>query len=76
MPSAWDVEPEEERWSDREAWRGEEYPENSDAWRQDGDQGFVWAGDEGEAPGQDNAAGWPEDLAGPEYWMYRDNEET
>jgi hypothetical protein len=75
MPSPWDVEPEEERWSSRDAWRGEQYPDNCDAWRQDSDQGFVWAEEESEPPEPDNAAGWPEDLAGPEYWMYRDKEE-
>jgi hypothetical protein len=81
MPAAWESETEDELWSDREAWRGDEHQDDCDAWRQDVSQEEEeeeqeeWAADEEESPAEDTSNGWPEDLAGPEYWMFRDFEE-
>lgn len=72
----WDTSDDEAPWSDREAWRGEAHPELTDAWRAEYDAGQVWA------PEQDDEEviieiidlseeEWPEDLAGPEYWLFK-----
>jgi hypothetical protein len=79
MPAAWESEAEEERWSDREAWRGDEHQDACDAWDQDvseeEEDEEEWAADEDESLVEDTSTGWPEDLAGPEYWMFKDFEE-
>ncbi len=77
----WEPERTEERWSDREAWRGKSYNDDLEAWRGDAG-GETVAGwdprDAGEMATWDDSAeeeeadeGWPENLAGPEYWMYK-----
>jgi hypothetical protein len=75
MPAAWESEKEEETWSDREAWRGELYEDDCDAWRDEACPDEEWTCEETESPEEDTHAGWPEDLAGPEYWMFKDFEE-
>jgi hypothetical protein len=77
----WEPERAEEHWSDRDAWRGESYNDDLEAWRgaagaemvaawdpRDAGEMATWddSADEGEKD-----AGWPEFLAGPEYWMYK-----
>jgi FAD/FMN-containing dehydrogenase len=73
MPSAWEPDTGNVNWGDREAWRGNLHPDDAESWRDD-------AGDDvGEdaalsADGDDideHEAGWPEDLAGPEYWLFK-----
>lgn len=79
MPSAWDAEPSgDEGWSDREAWRGDLHLDGSDSWRREAGEGWVWAGDDCDLVGLDLSEldpapddNWPEDLAGPEYWLYK-----
>ncbi len=78
MPSAWEPEQGEARWSDREAWRGDQHAEDVNAWRREAGEGWVWAGDESDLEGYDLTLldpapdeTWPEDLAGPEYWLYK-----
>ncbi len=75
MASPWEAEKVEEEWSDREAWRGDRYPDASERWMEeetatpdasadDEHGGGSWRA---ELPVED----WPEELAGPEYWMYK-----
>ena len=76
MPAAWESESEDERWSDREAWRGDEHQEDCDAWREDVSEEDGWSTEEEEESlEEDTHSGWPEDLAGPEYWMFKDFED-
>jgi hypothetical protein len=76
MPAAWESGTDEERWSDRETWRGDLHPENVDYWRTEPEAGFVWNGEEEVEEEEPEAeADWPEDLAGPEYWMFKNLEE-
>lgn len=72
MPEAWESEPAgEECWSEREAWRGDTYAEDADAWRQD-DATQLWDPEEAEqAEESEPESGWPENLAGPEYWLFK-----
>jgi hypothetical protein len=75
MPSAWELDRSEEPWSDREAWRGDVYAEDADYWRAeacDEEEESEWAdqAEQDEDP-LDADADWPEDLAGPEYWMFK-----
>lgn len=72
MTEPWEEAEPEAQWSDPEAWRGDEHPELPDDWCPDAGEGWVWAGNE-EMPEDesDEPQGWPEELAGPEYWMYR-----
>ena len=58
---------ESEPWSDRDAWRGDLYTTDDSAWR--AAEPEVW--EEVEAVEED----WPENLAGPEYWMFKKREE-
>ena len=78
MPEAWESERGgEESWSEREAWRGDLYAEDADAWRQS-DEPDPWdlEEDEVEESESEPESGWPENLAGPEYWLFkRDTEE-
>ncbi|MDH4348384.1 MAG: hypothetical protein OEW17_06230 [Gemmatimonadota bacterium] len=72
MREPWESNDREMQWTDSEAWRGEQHPETPDNWRTDAGEGWVWA-DEDEMGGTEaeESPGWPENLAGPEYWMYR-----
>jgi len=76
MAAAWEAERDDREWSDREAWRGAEHLEDNESWR--GESASAWEDEEettfesedswhSDAP----AADWPEDLAGPEYWLYK-----
>ena len=75
MASPWEAEQGEEKWSDREAWRGDRYPVAGGAWAEEEDpEPETSAGGDrasglwrAELPAED----WPEELAGPEYWMYK-----
>ena len=75
MPSAWEPGTDNEEWSDREAWRGELHPDDADNWSGDADADadldgdVVWTGDVDDI--EEHEAGWPEDLAGPEYWLFK-----
>jgi hypothetical protein len=69
MASPWEAEPADEAWSDREAWRGDAYPDAADRWMEEEPTAP-------ELPVEDrfdnpDRAPWPEELAGPEYWMYK-----
>lgn len=75
MGTAWEAENPEE-WSDREAWRGGLHADASnamtfdvDAWRGEGETGWVWA--EPEPVAEEEEFDWPEDLAGPEHWLFK-----
>jgi hypothetical protein len=78
MRSAWDAEQADERWSDTEAWRGDVHQADADSWR--GETPSLEHEIEDTLPsGADESwragvhlAEWPEDLAGPEYWMFKD----
>ena len=48
--------------ADREAWRGDIHLED-ESWR-GGPDGETWRG-------EDHLADWPEESAGPEYWMFK-----
>jgi hypothetical protein len=66
MPYSWeDAEP--EPWGDRDAWRGDVYSTDDSTWR--ASEPEVW--EEVEAVEEE----WPENLAGPEYWMFKKREE-
>lgn len=77
MREPWQREPTEESWSDPEAWRGEVHLPPPEEWHpDDAGEGWVWAGeDEADSVEEEDLSlpppGWPEQLAGPEYWMYR-----
>lgn len=75
MPLAWESETGEESWSDREAWRGDEHAEVADQWQSDSTEEFVWASEEDDSEPAAEDEDWPEDLAGPEYWMFKDMDE-
>lgn len=75
MPAAWESDREDEQWSEREAWRGDLHEDDCEAWQQDDGQEDEWATEETESLEEDSHSGWPEDLAGPEYWMFKDFEE-
>ena len=75
MAAPWEAEHVEESWSDREAWRGDRYPDAAERWREedvttpDGSTEEEHDGDVWRAAFQ--GGDWPEELAGPEYWMYK-----
>ncbi len=69
MPSGWEPETDNQEWGDRESWRGDQHPEGTDDWCPEGDEDSVWAAAEDDNSEHD--AGWPEDLAGPEYWLFK-----
>lgn len=75
MALPWEAEPEEEAWSDREAWRGDRYPDAAERWQEEVPEGPVRNPEDTVASGGWTTAqepeDWPEDLAGPEYWMYK-----
>jgi hypothetical protein len=69
MASPWEAEPVEEMWGDRDAWRGDSYPDIAESWIEEEPAAP-------ERPVEDRFASpgveaWPEELAGPEYWMYK-----
>lgn len=74
--SGWEPERTEEHWSDVDAWRGELHLEGDDQWR--GETLAVWDDEEeasSDSDEDDNAPDieidWPENLAGPEYWLFK-----
>jgi len=77
MPSDWEPERGQEVWSDREAWRGDIHTDGTEAWRRDAGDGWVWSEEEEDrwdasaAEEPEAEKEWPEDLAGPEYWLFK-----
>jgi hypothetical protein len=73
MPEAWESERGgEESWSEREAWRGDLYAEDADAWRKLDEMVDGWEiEEEEECEEPEPELGWPENLAGPEYWLFK-----
>jgi len=71
MAEPWESEPGNESWSDREAWRGDSHAGEDESWRADVEAGWVWAEEEEEAAPEEPLEDWPENLAGPEYWLYK-----
>ncbi len=74
MGTSWEADGADEVWSDREAWRGELHVEDAEAlsfdveaWRGEGEVGWVWA----EPEPEEDLTDWLEDLAGPEYWLFK-----
>ncbi len=70
----WEASEEETPWADREAWRGEAHPELADAWQPADEAGQAWAPEDEEVVIEIidlTEEGWPEDLAGPEYWLFK-----
>jgi hypothetical protein len=81
--SGWEPEKGPESWSDTDAWRGEMHHEGDDSWR--GETIAIWEDEdetaesdsEDDLPSQTEQFDWPENLAGPEYWLFkRDNGES
>ncbi len=68
MGTPGELDEQEAFWSDRDAWRGDQHSEtvNLEAWRESGEVGWVWA-----EPDAEPAEEWPEDMAGPEYWLFK-----
>lgn len=75
MASPWEAEKAEEEWSDREAWRGDRYPDMSERWTDEETPAPDASADDehGGSPWRTQlpVEDWPEELAGPEYWMYK-----
>jgi len=72
MPEPWEPETGNESWSDRDAWRGDTHAGDDESWRPEVEAGWVWADTEEESATEDTTLeDWPEDLAGPEYWLYK-----
>lgn len=75
MASPWEAEKAEEEWSDREAWRGDRYPDISERWTDEETPAPDASADDehGGSPWRTQlpVEDWPEELAGPEYWMYK-----
>jgi hypothetical protein len=76
MPYEWNDRSGEESWGDTEAWRGDLHAPDDGAWIAE-DETFPDAEplEEPEAEatwrGEDHLPDWPEELAGPEYWLYK-----
>ncbi len=77
MPAPWDpFGGREESWSDREAWRGDVHREDDESWR-GASESQPWEAPEGDeffladVMEEEHPSGWPEDLAGPEYWLFK-----
>jgi hypothetical protein len=75
--SGWEPEKSPEQWSDQDAWRGELHEESDDAWRgeplpvgEDEDE-TAESDPEDDWSGTSEMTDWPENLAGPEYWLYK-----
>lgn len=71
MPEPWEPETGNESWSDRDAWRGDTHTGDDESWRSEVEAGCAWADTEEEDVTEDTLEDWPEDLAGPEYWLYK-----
>ncbi len=71
MPEPWEPETGNESWSDRDAWRGDAHAGDDESWRSEVEAGRIWADTEEEDVAEDCLEDWPEDLAGPEYWLYK-----
>jgi hypothetical protein len=71
MSDTWKPDDTEEQWGETrgEPWRGDLHQPGLDEWCLK-DTGEVWAGEDFEEA-DSGEPGWPEQLAGPEYWMYR-----
>jgi hypothetical protein len=73
--SGWEPERSAESWSDTEAWRGEVHLDGDESWRSE--TVAAWEDEEASSDSEedDNAdlscEDWPENLAGPEYWLYK-----
>lgn len=75
--SGWEPEKGPESWSDTEAWRGEVHIDGEDTWR--GETLAIWEDEDetAESDSEDDWSGeiedcdWPENLAGPEYWLFK-----
>lgn len=85
MPYEWESESEDKRapWeNDGDSWRGEEQPADEESWTTE--EAEPWdveceaesdetdeTDDNVEWRGNVHFADWPEELAGPEYWLYK-----
>lgn len=72
--SGWEPERTNEHWSDTEAWRGDLHTEGDEPWR--GESMAVWDDEETASDSEEDDTAtleqdWPENLAGPEYWLYK-----
>ena len=75
MSLPWESSTADESWSQRDAWRGDLHLESVDAWREDHEEA-AFADEKSEecleeSEEYDLDSGWPENLAGPEYWMFK-----
>lgn len=77
--SGWEPERSSESWSDTDAWRGEVHLDGDDSWRSE--TLAVWEDEDAstESEEDDNSdaelGDWPENLAGPEYWLFKRDED-
>ena len=77
MPYAFDGDDRsnEEPWETTEAWRGDVHLSNDSSWLGEETSDWSTGQDEGEEHsgwrGHQHFADWPEELAGPEYWLYK-----
>jgi hypothetical protein len=65
-----------EPWASGDSWRGDEQPADDEAWTTEEAESWDVEGDEepnetAEWRGNTHFADWPEELAGPEYWLYK-----
>lgn len=73
--SGWEPERSAESWSDTEAWRGEIHQEGDESWRSE--TVAAWEDEEASTDSEEDDHAdlsyedWPENLAGPEYWLYK-----
>lgn len=77
--SDWEPERSPESWSDTEAWRGDIHLDGDEPWRSE--EQAVWEDEEASSAEEEdtqdsNLSDWPENLAGPEYWLYKRDEDT
>ena len=74
MPSEWfgGDRSTPEPWESSEAWRGDEHPVDETSWL---GEMAVWGSSDEDEPvdvwQDESEPDWPEDLAGPEYWLYK-----
>ena len=74
MAESWKPEG-DDAWRDggSESWRGDLHYNDDASWRSDSAPG--WQDSDAEASDswavEDEPGDWPEEMAGPEYWMYR-----
>lgn len=73
--SGWEPERSAERWSDTDAWRGDVHLDGDDSWR--GETLACWEDEEAASDSEEDDSAdqsdpdWPENLAGPEYWLFK-----